>query len=317
MISKKIKIYVAGHRGMVGSSLWRILQAKGYTNLVGKTSKELNLIDQAAVNTFYNLEKPNVVINAAAKVGGILANNDFPYEFLMENMQIQNNLIDCAFKNGIDKFIFLGSSCIYPKFAPQPLKEDYLLSDSLEPTNEWYALAKISGVKACESIRKQYGRDYVSLMPTNLYGYNDNFDLKSSHVLPAMIRKFHQAKQNNHSAVTLWGSGNPMREFLFVDDLAEAIVYALENKLEGHIYNVGSGKDVSIKKLAEIIQKITGHQGNIIWDTSKPDGTPRKLMDVSKMKAVGWQYSTELEEGIEKTYAWFLDNIDNIKEVKL
>ena len=317
MISKKTKIYVAGHRGMVGSSLWRILQAKGYTNLVGKTSKELNLIDQAAVNAFYNLEKPNVVINAAAKVGGILANNDFPYEFLMENMQIQNNLIDSAFKYGVEKFIFLGSSCIYPKFAPQPLKEDYLLSDSLEPTNEWYALAKISGVKACESIRKQYGRDYLSLMPTNLYGYNDNFDLKSSHVLPAMIRKFHQAKQDNHSAVTLWGSGNPMREFLFVDDLAEAIVYALENKLEGHIYNVGSGKDITIKKLAEIIQKIIGHSGDILWDTTKPDGTPRKLMDVSKLKSIGWQYSTELEEGIEKTYAWFLENIDNIKEVKL
>jgi len=317
LISKKTKIYVAGHRGMVGSSLWRILQAKGYTNLVGKTSKELNLIDQAAVNAFYNLEKPNVVINAAAKVGGILANNDFPYEFLMENMQIQNNLIDSAFKYGVEKFIFLGSSCIYPKFAPQPLKEDYLLSDSLEPTNEWYALAKISGVKACESIRKQYGRDYLSLMPTNLYGYNDNFDLKSSHVLPAMIRKFHQAKQDNHSAVTLWGSGNPMREFLFVDDLAEAIVYALENKLEGHIYNVGSGKDITIKKLAEIIQKIIGHSGDILWDTTKPDGTPRKLMDVSKLKSIGWQYSTELEEGIEKTYAWFLENIDNIKEVKL
>ncbi len=317
MISKKSKIYIAGHRGMVGSSVWRALKAKGYINLLGKTSKELDLRDQASVNAFYILEKPEIVINAAAKVGGILANNDFPYEFLMENMQIQNNLIDCAFKNGVDKFIFLGSSCIYPKFAPQPLKEDYLLSDSLEPTNEWYALAKISGVKACESIRKQYGRDYLSLMPTNLYGYNDNFDLKSSHVLPAMIRKFHQAKQDNHSSVTLWGSGTPMREFLFVDDLAQAIVYSLENKLDGHLYNIGSGKDVTIKELAKIIQKITGHKGDIIWDTTKPDGTPRKLMDISKMKAAGWQYSTELEEGIEKTYAWFRDNIDNIKEVKL
>jgi GDP-L-fucose synthase len=246
-----------------------------------------------------------------------LANNDFPYEFLMQNMQIQNNLIDGAFKNGIEKFIFLGSSCIYPKFASQPLKEEYLLTDSLEPTNEWYALAKISGVKACESIRKQYNKDYVSLMPTNLYGYNDNFDLKSSHVLPAMVRKFHEAKVNNHSPVTLWGSGTPMREFLFVDDLAQAVVYTLEHKLDDHLYNVGSGKDVTIKELASIIQKITGHQGDIIWDSTKPDGTPRKLMDVSKMEAMGWQYSTELEEGIQKTYDWFLDNINNFKEVKL
>jgi GDP-L-fucose synthase len=316
-MNKTLKIYIAGHRGMVGSAIWRALQAKGYSNLIGKTSKELNLQDQAAVNTFYNFENPDVVIDAAAKVGGILANNDFPYEFLMQNMQIQNNLIDGAFKNGIEKFIFLGSSCIYPKFASQPLKEEYLLTDSLEPTNEWYALAKISGVKACESIRKQYNKDYVSLMPTNLYGYNDNFDLKSSHVLPAMVRKFHEAKVNNHSPVTLWGSGTPMREFLFVDDLAQAVVYTLEHKLDDHLYNVGSGKDVTIKELASIIQKITGHQGDIIWDSTKPDGTPRKLMDVSKMEAMGWQYSTELEEGIQKTYDWFLDNINNFKEVKL
>ena len=302
---------------MVGSAVWRALEAKGYTNLVGKTSQELDLRDQAAVNAFYNLEKPDVVIDAAAKVGGILANNDFPYQFLMENMQIQNNLIDGAFKSGVEKFIFLGSSCIYPKFAKQPLKEEYLLTDSLEPTNEWYALAKISGVKACESIRKQYNKDYVSLMPTNLYGYNDNFDLESSHVLPAMIRKFHEAKENNHSPVILWGSGTPMREFLFVDDLAAAVVYALENKLDEHLYNVGSGKDVTIKELAKIIQKITGHKGDIIWDATKPDGTPRKLMDVTKMKAMGWQYSTELEGGIQKTYNWFLENIKNFKELKL
>ena len=302
---------------MVGSAVWRALEAKGYTNLVGKTSQELDLRDQAAVNAFYNLEKPDVVIDAAAKVGGILANNDFPYQFLMENMQIQNNLIDGAFKSSVAKFIFLGSSCIYPKFAKQPLKEEYLLTDSLEPTNEWYALAKISGVKACESIRKQYNKDYVSLMPTNLYGYNDNFDLKSSHVLPAMIRKFHEAKENNHSPVILWGSGTPLREFLFVDDLAAAVVYALENKLDEHLYNVGSGKDVTIKELAKIIQKITGHKGDIIWDDTKPDGTPRKLMDVSKMKAIGWQYSTTLEAGIQKTYTWFLENINNFKEVKL
>ena len=302
---------------MVGSAVWRALEAKGYTNLFGKTSQELDLRNQAAVNAFYNLQKLDVVIDAAAKVGGILANNDFPYQFLMENMQIQNNLIDGAFKSSVAKFIFLGSSCIYPKFAKQPLKEEYLLTDSLEPTNEWYALAKISGVKACESIRKQYNKDYVSLMPTNLYGYNDNFDLKSSHVLPAMIRKFHEAKENNHSPVILWGSGTPLREFLFVDDLAAAVVYALENKLDEHLYNVGSGKDVTIKELAKIIQKITGHKGDIIWDDTKPDGTPRKLMDVSKMKAIGWQYSTTLEAGIQKTYTWFLENINNFKEVKL
>ena len=316
-MDKKTKIYIAGHEGMVGSAIWRKLKSKGYFNLIGLSSKKLDLRNQKAVNNLFNLEKPEVVIAAAAKVGGILANNNYPYQFLMENMQIQNNLIDEAFKCGIDKFIFLGSSCIYPKFAPQPLKEEYLLTDSLEPTNEWYAIAKISAVKACESIRKQYAKDYVSLMPTNLYGYNDNFDLKSSHVLPAMIRKFHEAKENNNSPVTLWGSGTPMREFLFVDDLAEAVVFALENKLSEHLYNVGSGKDITIKDLAETIQKIIGHQGEIIWDSSKPDGTPRKLMDVSKMKTVGWTYSTELDEGIQKTYNWFLKNLNNIKELKL
>ena len=316
-MNKATKIYIAGHLGMVGSAVWRALESKGYTNLIGKTFKDLDLRDQNAVNDFYNLEQPEAVIDAAAKVGGIMANNDFPYEFLMENMQIQNNLIDGAFKTGIEKFIFLGSSCIYPKFAAQPIKEAYLLTDSLEPTNEWYALAKISGVKACESICKQYGKDYVSLMPTNLYGYHDNFDLKSSHVLPAMIRKFHEAKEDNHSPVILWGSGTPMREFLFVDDLAAAVVYALENKLDEYLYNVGSGKDVTIKTLAETIQRITGHRGDIIWDRSKPDGTPRKLMDVSKMKAMGWQHETELEQGIQKTYKWFLNNIKNFKQIKL
>ena len=302
---------------MVGSAVWRALTSKGYTNLIGKTSKELNLTNQKSVLDFYKKEQPEVVIDAAAKVGGILANNDFPYQFLMENMQIQNNLIDGAHRAGIEKFIFLGSSCIYPKFAPQPLKEEYLLTDSLEPTNEWYAIAKITGVKACQAIRKQYNKDYLSLMPTNLYGSFDNFDLNSSHVLPAMLRKFHEAKINNNAPVTLWGSGTPMREFLFVDDMAEAVVYALENNLPEYLYNVGTGKDITIKKLAETIQSVTGHQGNILWDDSKPDGTPRKLMDVSKMKDMGWTYSTELDEGIEKTYKWFLENIKNFKEVKL
>lgn len=316
MIKKETKIYIAGHRGMVGSAVWRTLEKKGYTNLVGKSSKELDLKNQNAVLDFYHTEKPEVVIDAAAKVGGILANNNFPYQFLMENMQIQNNLIDGALKSGINKFIFLGSSCIYPKFAAQPLKEEYLLTDSLEPTNEWYAIAKITGVKACQAIRKQFQKDYVSLMPTNLYGTHDNFDLKTSHVLPAMIRKFHEAKLNNEP-VELWGSGTPMREFLFVDDMAEAVVYALENELPEYLYNIGSGKDITIKELAETIQKVTGHKGTIVWDSEKPDGTPRKLMDVSKMKDLGWEFSTELKEGIEKTYSWFLKNIENIKEVKL
>ena len=310
------KIYVAGHRGMVGSAVWRALQKKGYTNLIGKTSSELDLKNQLAVTNFFAKEKPAVVIDAAAKVGGILANNDFPFPFLMENMQIQNNLIDNALKSNVEKFIFLGSSCIYPKFASQPLKEEYLLTDTLEPTNEWYAIAKITGVKTCQAIRKQFQKDYVSLMPTNLYGTHDNFDLQTSHVLPAMIRKFHEAKLNN-APVELWGSGTPMREFLFVDDMAAAVVYALENKLPEYLYNVGSGKDVTIKELAETIQQVVGHQGEIIWDATKPDGTPRKLMDVSKMKAMGWEYSIELQEGIEKTYAWFLENIDDIKEVKM
>ena len=315
-MKKDTKIYIAGHRGMVGSAVWRALEKKGYSNLIGRTSKELDLKNQQSVFEFFKQEEPEVVIDAAARVGGILANNDFPYQFLMENMQIQNNLIDSALKSGIEKFIFLGSSCIYPKFAPQPLKEDYLLTNSLEPTNEWYAIAKITGVKACQAIRKQFNKDYVSLMPTNLYGYFDNFDLQTSHVLPAMLRKFHEAKLNNEP-VKLWGSGTPMREFLFVDDMAEAVVYALENKLPEYLYNVGSGKDITIKELAETIQKVTGHQGKIIWDSEKPDGTPRKLMDVSKMKDLGWSYSTELEEGIEKTYAWFLENIKDIKEVKM
>ena len=317
MITRNSKIYIAGHRGMVGSAVWRALQKRGYTNLLGRTSAELDLKNQEAVKDFYAAENPEVVIDAAAKVGGILANRDFPYQFLMENMQIQNNLINTALQQGIEKFVFLGSSCIYPKLAPQPLKEEYLLTDSLEPTNEWYAIAKITGVKACQAIRKQYNKEYVSLMPTNLYGSFDNFDLQSSHVLPAMLRKFHEAKINNHSDVSLWGSGTPMREFLFVDDMAEAVVYALENKLPEYLYNIGTGKDITIKELAETIKKITGHQGKILWDANKPDGTPRKLMDVSKMKQSGWEYSTELEEGIKKTYQWFLNNIDTFKEIKL
>jgi GDP-L-fucose synthase len=313
---KNTKIYIAGHRGMVGSAIWRVLEKEGYTNLIGKTSRELDLKNQQAVRDFFQTEKPEVVIDAAARVGGILANNEYPYQFLMENMQIQNNLIDTALQQGIEKFIFLGSSCIYPKLAPQPLKEEYLLTDTLEPTNEWYAIAKISGVKTCEAIRKQFSKDYVSLMPTNLYGTHDNFDLKTSHVLPAMLRKFHEAKQNNTS-VELWGSGTPMREFLFVDDMAAAVVFALENKLPEHLYNVGTGEDLTIKELAETIQKVVGHTGELIWDSSKPDGTPRKLMDISKMHSLGWKHKVVLEEGIQKTYTWFLENIESFKQVKI
>ena len=317
MLTKKTKIYVAGHKGMVGSAVWRALEYKGYSNLIGKPFKDLDLRNQQAVTDFYKQEQPEVVIDAAAKVGGILANNNFPYDFLMENMLIQNNLIEGALKSSVKKFIFLGSSCIYPKLAPQPLKEEYLLTKALETTNEWYAIAKITGVKSCQAIRKQYNKDFISLMPTNLYGYFDNFDLQTSHVLPAMLRKFHEAKINNHSDVILWGSGKPMREFLFVDDMAEAVVFALENKLPEHLYNVGSGKDITIKELAETVQRVVGHQGNILWDASKPDGTPRKLMDVSKMTKLGWRYTTELEVGLKKTYEWFQNNIKTIKEIKL
>lgn len=301
---------------MVGSAIWRTLTAKGYNNLIGVTSKEFDLRNQQAVQEFINQNKPEVIIDAAAKVGGILANNNYPYQFIMENMQIQNNLIDTALKAGVAKFIFLGSSCIYPKLAPQPLKEEYLLTNSLEPTNEWYAIAKITGVKACQAIRNQFGKDYVSLMPTNLYGTQDNFDLNTSHVLPAMMRKFHEAKEANHAPVTLWGSGTPMREFLFVDDMAEAVVFALENELPDYLYNVGTGEDLTIKELAETIQKIIGHQGEIIWDASKPDGTPRKLMDISKMHELGWKHQINLEEGIQQTYDWFLTNIENFKQLK-
>lgn len=309
MLYKSDKIYIAGHRGMVGSACWRALEEKGYFNLIGMTSKELDLRDQRAVDEFIITEEPVAIIDAAAKVGGILANSTFPYEFLMDNMLIQNNLIRSAHANNVRKFIFLGSSCIYPKFAPQPLKEEYLLTDSLEPTNEWYALAKISGVKVIEALRKEFGRDYVSLMPTNLYGPNDNFDLISSHVLPAMIRKFHEAKLHGHAVVELWGTGSPMREFLHVDDLAQAVLFAVENSMEEHLYNVGTGVDLSIRDLASMVQSIVGYKGEIVWDKTKPDGTPRKLMDSSKLTKKGWKPSYRLEKGIKSVYMTYLNNL--------
>lgn len=317
MISRDSKIYIAGHRGMVGSACCRILKTAGYTNLFGKTSKEVDLRDQNAVENLIKTEKPSAIIASAAKVGGILANDNYPYEFLMDNMLIQNNLIRSAHENDVEKFIFLGSSCIYPKFSHQPIKEEYLLTGELEPTNQWYAIAKISGVKLIEALRKQFNRDYVSLMPTNLYGPNDNFDLKTSHVFPAMLRKFYEAKKNNHSKVMLWGSGKPMREFLHVNDLGQAVLFALEHKLDDHLYNVGSGSDVTIKALAEMVQKTVGYKGEIIWDNTKPDGTPKKLMDSSRLNVMGWKSSINLEKGIEITYKWFLNNLKSIKEVKI
>jgi GDP-L-fucose synthase len=309
------KIFIAGHKGMVGSAVVRSLEKAGYQNLMVKNRSELDLTNQAETRKFIQEEKIDVIIDAAAKVGGILANDSYPYDFIMHNMLIQNNLIQAAVENKITKFIFLGSSCIYPKKAPQPLKEEYLLTGPLEPTNEWYAIAKISGIMACRAARKQIGLNAVSLMPTNLYGYNDNFDLYSSHVLPAMIRKFYEAKENNTN-VTLWGTGSSYREFLHVDDLAAATVFALQNDLEDDLYNVGFGIDLSIKELAELVQKIVGHQGSIIWDKSKPDGTPKKLMDSSKFRNLGWEPKINLEEGIQNTYNWFLKNIAEKQEIK-
>jgi len=316
-MDKKSKIYIAGHRGMVGSAVMRKLNSEGFQNLVFRSSTELDLKNQEAVNDFFESEKPEVVVDAAARVGGIIANRDYPWQFLYENLQIQNNIIAAAHKQDVERLIFLGSSCIYPKHAEQPMKESSLLTGPLEPTNQWYAIAKIAGVKMVESLREQYDRDYVSLMPTNLYGPNDNFDLETSHVLPAMIRKFHEAKEADHRTVELWGSGSPMREFLHVDDVASAVFFSLSNRMEYDLYNVGTGKDITIKDLAELIQNVVGHKGDIHWDSSKPDGTPRKLMDVGRMSNEGWRYQIELKDGIEMTYKWFLENIDDIKEVKM
>lgn len=290
---------------MVGSAVWRALETAGYSNLVGRSSSELDLRDTRATSAFIADEQPAAIVDAAARVGGILANSRNQYEFLLENLQIQNNLIQATHDAGVPKFVFLGSSCIYPKMAQQPLREDALLTGPLEPTNEGYALAKIAGVRLIRALREQFNRDYVSLMPTNLYGPNDNFDLETSHVLPALIRKFHEAKENDHAPVTLWGSGSPRREFLHVDDLARAVVHALENALPDHLYNVGTGSDVTIKELAQTVQRIVGHTGEIRWDTSKPDGTPRKLLDSSRMHALGWKAEIGLEAGIERAYGWF------------
>ena len=305
MLAKEAKIYIAGHNGMVGSACWSIFEKSGYLNLIGKTSSELDLLNQKDTDDFIASTKPDLIIDAAAKVGGILANESEPFEFLMKNMLIQNNLINSSHNHNISKFIFLGSSCIYPKYAPQPLKEKYLLSGDLEPTNQWYAVAKISGVKLIESLRKQYSRDYISLMPTNLYGPNDNFDLNSSHVLPAMIRKFDHAKKNGVNKMELWGSGKPKREFLHVDDLAKCVLFAAEKNLKYPMYNVGTGVDISIEDLATKVSQIVGYSGKIVWNTSKPDGTPRKLLDTKKINEAGWNDEINLEEGIMRTYQWY------------
>jgi GDP-L-fucose synthase len=305
-IQNTARIYVAGHRGLVGSAIWRGLQKRGFTNLIGRTRSELELLDAGAVQRFYTGERPEFVFIAAAKVGGIHANNSQPAGFLFENLQVQNHLIHGAHLAGVKKLLFLGSSCIYPKLAPQPIKEEHLLTGPLEPTNEWYAIAKIAGIKMCQAYRRQYGCDFISVMPTNLYGPNDNYDLQTSHVLPALIRKFHEAKTAGAPTVTCWGTGAPLREFLYVDDLAEACIFLMENYSREDFLNAGCGSDVTIKELAETIQRIAGYAGEIVWDTSKPDGTPRKLMDSSRLFALGWRPKINLEAGIRLAYDDFL-----------
>ena len=307
-MEKNAKIYVAGHRGMVGSAIVRELQRNGYTNIVTRTHKELDLCRQDAVERFFDEEQPEYVFLAAAKVGGIIANNNSPADFMYENMILEMNVIHAAWKSGCKKLLFLGSSCIYPRMAPQPMQESCLLTSSLEQTNEAYALAKISGLKYCEYLNRQYGTDFISVMPTNLYGANDNYHPTHSHVLPALIRRFHEAKEANLPTVTCWGDGTPLREFLFVDDLADLCLFLMNNYSGNETVNAGTGKEVTIKALTELVAKVIGYQGEILWDTSKPNGTPRKLLDVSKSAALGWRYKTELEDGIKAAYEDFLNN---------
>ncbi len=307
-MEKNSKIYIAGHRGMVGSAIARGLAKKGFENIVTRTSSELDLRNQQAVADFFAEEKPDYVFLAAAKVGGILANNTYRGEFLYDNLMMEANVVHSAHLNGVKKLMFLGSSCIYPKMAPQPLREDYLLTGLLEETNEPYAIAKIAGIKLCEAYHDQYGSNFISVMPTNLYGYGDNYDLNNSHVLPALIRKFHEAKEENKPFVQAWGTGSPMREFLFADDLAEACLFLMETYNGRELVNIGTGEDLSIKELTELVVKTTGFEGEIKWDTTKPDGTPRKLMDVSKLHGLGWKHTIELPEGIALAYQDFLKN---------
>lgn len=306
-MDKNSKIFVAGHRGLVGSAIVRNLKEKGFTNIIGRTHKELDLTNQQAVENFFKEEKPEYVFLAAAKVGGIGANSTYPADFIMENLQIQCNVIKSSFNNKVKKLMFLGSSCIYPKMCPQPIKEEYLLSDYLEKTNEAYALAKISGLKMCQFFNEQYGTNYISVMPTNLYGPNDNYDLNNSHVLPALLRKMHEAKINNESSVEIWGTGKPLREFLYVDDMADACVFLMETYEGNDFFNVGTGKELTIRGLAETIKQAVGFRGELVFNSSKPDGTPRKLLDVSRLANAGWVYKTELIDGIKKTYESYLE----------
>lgn len=306
-MQKNDRIFVAGSRGLVGSAIVRALRSKGYEKVLTPSRTELDLTNQAAVNDFFSTHRPTHVFLAAAKVGGIHANNTWPADFIQSNLVIQNHVIDAALQHKVQKLLFLGSSCIYPKMAPQPIKEEYLLTGPLEPTNEWYAIAKIAGIKMCQAYRRQYGMDAISLMPTNLYGPGDNFDLETSHVLPAMMRKFHEAKLSGAKAVSIWGTGKPRREFLHVDDLADASIYLMESYDDENIVNVGCGEDISIGGLAALIAEVIGFSGEIAYDTSKPDGTPRKLLDVSRLNSLGWQPSISLEKGVSDTYRWFLD----------
>jgi GDP-L-fucose synthase len=305
-MQKSSRIYVAGHRGMVGSAIWRALEKQGYTHLLGRTRSQLDLLDRAAVDAFYEAEKPEYVFVAAAKVGGIHANDIYPAEFLYDNLQIQNALIDGARRHGVQKLLFLGSSCIYPKHAPQPIPEEALLTGPLEPTNEWYAIAKIAGIKLCQAYRKQYGCDFISAMPTNLYGPNDNYHPENSHVLPALIRRFHEAKLNQLPSVTCWGTGSALREFLYADDLADACLFLMETYSSPDIVNIGSGTDLSIRELAQLVAETVGYPGEILWDTTKPDGTPRKLMQSTRLHALGWQPSIPMSKGIPLAYQDFL-----------
>ena len=307
-MNKTDKIYVAGHRGLVGSAILRKMQQEGFANVVVRKSSELDLTDQTAVKEFFIAEKPAFVFLAAAKVGGILANDTYPADFIRDNLQMEVNVIDAAYQAGVQKLLFLGSSCIYPKFAPQPMPEDCLLTGPLEPTNEWYAVAKIAGIKMCQAYRRQYGFNAISLMPTNLYGPGDNFHLENAHVLPALIRKFHEAKIQGLSEVVVWGTGSPRREFLHVEDLADASLFLMQRYEGEEIINVGVGEDITIRELADLVRNIVGFKGNIKFDTSKPDGTPRKLLDVSRLNGLGWQSKIPLVEGIKTTYQWFLDN---------
>lgn len=312
-MEKSDKIYVAGHRGLVGSAIVRSLKRQGYTNVIGRTHQELNLTEQAAVRTFFEQEKPDIVVLAAAKVGGINANNTAPADFAYENMQIQCNVIKCCHDFGVKKLLFLGSTCIYPKMAPQPIPENALLTGELETTNEAYAIAKIAGLEMCRFFKKQYGDNFISCMPTNLYGPYDNYELQGSHVMPAMIRKFHEAKVKRAPFVEMWGSGTPLREFLYVDDMADACVYLLENYDGEQHVNIGTGKELTIAQLAELVKKTVDYEGEIVWNTEMPDGTPRKLTDVSKLHSLGWTHKVELEEGVKLAYEWFRENVESAR----